>query len=202
MTSLPRARHWLVGAAAIALIAGCSSEPEALPPPDRSAVPSHIDAVASDPAVAPAEPTAIELRSPAGETYLSSPLNPEKLMRVGQRLNPVNELPVWWGESGLPGTDTKETVLVAGHNYSKRVAPFRALRVVQPGDAVLLRTPNGVLRYTVERTTPLPKGSLLSQNELRDHVPGRLILANCDVVDGEPTDNNYLVIAQLDRPAN
>ncbi|MGV9409837.1 class F sortase [Nocardia sp. NPDC003693] len=199
---MPRARLWLVGAAAIALIAGCSSESATLPPPDRSPVPSRIEATAAAGVIAPAEPTAIELRSPAGETYLSSPLNAEKLMRVGQRLNPVNELPVWWGESGVPGTDTKETVLVAGHNYSKRVAPFRSLRVVQPGDLVLLSTPNGVLRYTVERTTPLPKGSLLSQNELRDHVPGRLILANCDVVDGEPTDNNYLVIAQLERPAS
>lgn len=168
-------------------------------------MPSRISATALDGVVVePAEPTDIELRSSTGVTYLSSPLHPEKLMRggaSGQQLNPVNELPVWWGESGLPGTETARTVLVAGHNYSKRVAPFRALRVVQPGDRVLLRTPNGVLEYTVESVGPLPKGALLSQNDLRKPVAGRLILANCDVLEGEPTDNNYIVIAQLARPA-
>ncbi|MEV6278374.1 sortase [Nocardia sp. NPDC051832] len=198
-----KARYWVAAAAVLAAIAGCGDDSVSLPPPDRAPVPSHI-AAADGAVVAPAEPTDIELRSPSGETYLSSPLHPEKLMRggaSGQQLNPVNELPVWWGESGLPGTETKQTVLVAGHNYAKRAAPFRALRVVQPGDRVLLRTPNGVLEYTVESAGPLAKGSLLSDNDLRKPVPGRLILANCDVVGGEPTDNNYLVIAQLARPA-
>ncbi len=119
----------------------------------------------------------------------------------GQRLNPVNELPVWWGESGLPGTATTQTVVVVGHNYSKRAAPFRSLRVVQPGDRVLLRTPNGVLEYAVESVGPLPKGSLLGEHELRKSIAGRLILANCDVIDGEPTDNNFVVVAQLAQPA-
>lgn len=164
-------------------------------------MPSHIAAAAESVVIDPAEPTDIELRSADGVTYLSSPLYPEKLMRDGQKLNPVNELPVWWGESGLPGTETTQTVLIAGHNYSKRIAPFRALRVVQPGDHVLLRTPNGVLEYAVQSAGPLAKGSLLAQNDLRKPVAGRLILANCDVVDGEPTDNNYIVIAQLVRPA-
>ncbi|GAB2641603.1 class F sortase [Nocardia goodfellowii] len=198
------ARLWLVGAAVLCAVAGCGEDSVSLPPPDRAPVPSHIVATAPDGAVIePAEPTDIEVRSPTGETYLSSPLHPEKLLRGGaggQQLNPVDELPVWWGESGLPGTETKQTVLVAGHNYAKRAAPFRALRVVRPGDLVVLRTPNGVLEYTVESVGPLPKGSLLSRHELRKAVPGRLILANCDVVDGEPTDDNYFVIAQSTRP--
>ncbi|SNS68883.1 class F sortase [Rhodococcoides kyotonense] len=148
--------------------------------------------------VAAAQPDWIELRSADAVTYMSSPINPEGLYRNSdQVLNPVDELPAWWAESGLPGTDTQETVVVAGHNYSKREAPFRALSVVQPGDRVVLSTSNGTLDYTVETVGPLPKGSLLGDNDLRAQVPGRLILANCDVRGGEPTNDNFIVVAQL-----
>ncbi|MEV0245406.1 class F sortase [Nocardia sp. NPDC050712] len=197
------ARSWLLCAAVVCALAGCGSDEVSLPPPQRAAVPAQI-AAATPAVIEPAEPTHLELRSAEGVTYLSSPLHPEKLMRggaSGQQLNPVDELPVWWGESGTPGTETKQTVLVAGHNYSKRAAPFRALRVVRPGDRVALRTPNGVLEYVVQSAAPVPKGALLGQHELREAVAGRLILANCDVVGGEPTDDNYLVIAQLAPPA-
>jgi hypothetical protein len=166
-------------------------------PPDRSPVQAVIPAV-SDVPVEPAQPLAIELRSASGDTYLSSPINPDGLYRdSNQVLNPVDALPAWWAESGLPGTDTQETVVVVGHNYSKRDAPFKALRVVQPGDRVVLRLPTGVLEYAVQRVGPLPKGSLLADNDLRESVPGRLILANCDVQNGEPTDDNYIVVAEL-----
>ncbi|CCQ14901.1 Peptidase C60, sortase A and B [Rhodococcus sp. AW25M09] len=152
--------------------------------------------------VAPAQPEYIELRSSDGTTYLSSPIYPDPLYRggaSGQVLNPVDELPAWWAESGMPGTSTEQTVVVAGHNYSKRDAPFKALRVVEPGDTVVLRTPSGTLDYAVESVGPLPKGSFLADNELRKSVPGRLILANCDVQGGEPTDDNFVVVAQLVR---
>ncbi|MCZ4563947.1 class F sortase [Rhodococcus sp. IEGM 1401] len=159
-----------------------------------------VAAPASD--VAPAQPEYIELRSSDGTTYLSSPIHPDPLYRggdSGQVLNPVDELPAWWAESGMPGTSTEQTVVVAGHNYSKRDAPFKALRVVMPGDTVALRTASGTLEYAVESVGPLPKGSLLADNELRRSVPGRLILANCDVQGGEPTDDNFVVVAQLVR---
>ncbi|MFC9789434.1 sortase domain-bontaining protein [Rhodococcus sp. NPDC127528] len=162
---------------------------------------SHI--AAAPPAgsfMARAEPVQIELRSGAGVTYLSSPLSPEPLARggaSGQVLNPVDELPVWWGESGLPGTETNQTVVVVGHNYTEREAPFRALRVVEPGDRVALRTSAGVLEYRVQTVGPLTKGSLLGDHQLREPVAGRLILANCDVRNGKSTDDNYVVVAQL-----
>ena len=181
------------------LVSGCSGE-NAGSLPDRSPVQSHIAAAPASVTVDPAEPERIELRSASGVTYLSSPLHSEKLMRggeSGQQLNPVDELPVWWGESGMPGTSTTQTVVVVGHNYTTREAPFRALRVVEPGDRILLGTPNGTLEYDVETVGPLHKGSLLGAHELRESVPGRLILANCDVVEGESTDDNYVVIAQL-----
>ncbi|OYD67022.1 class F sortase [Rhodococcus sp. OK302] len=186
-------------AALAILVPGCSGI-GAGSLPDRSPVESHIAAPPASATVEPAEPDHIELRSPDGVTYLSSPLHPEKLMRggeSGQQLNPVDELPVWWGESGTPGTSATQTVVVVGHNYSTRDAPFRALGVVEPGDRVVLSTSAGVLEYVVETAGPLRKGTLLGAHELRESVAGRLILANCDVRDGEPTDDNYIVVAQL-----
>lgn len=147
-----------------------------------------------------AQPNWIELRSADNTTYMSSTVNPDGLYRggaSGQVLNPVDERPAWWAESGLPGTDSQQTVVVVGHNYSTKDAPFQALRVVQTGDTVVLETAGGTLEYGVESVGPLPKGSLLGANELRANVPGRLILANCDVIDGESTDDNYIVVAQL-----
>ncbi|NIL76092.1 MULTISPECIES: class F sortase [Nocardiaceae] len=129
---------------------------------------------------------------------MSSTVNPDGVYRdASQVLNPPDERPAWWAESGLPGTDTQQTVVVVGHNYSTRDAPFRSLSVTAPGDLVVMSTAAGVLNYRVETTGPLPKGSLLSENELRAQVPGRLILANCDVRDGEPTNDNFFVVAQL-----
>lgn len=185
----------LTAALLLVLASGCG-EPVAAPP-DRSPVQQLIDASTPQRFVAPAVPEHIELRTAAGDTYLSSPLHPEPLWRSGQRLDPVDERPVWWAESGMPGTGTTQTAVVVGHNYSRSSAPFRALRVVLPGDRVVLRTGAGVLDYTVETAGPLRKGSLLGDHELREPVAGRLILANCDVRDGEPTDDNFVVVAQL-----
>ncbi|OZC48119.1 class F sortase [Rhodococcus sp. RS1C4] len=188
-------------AVAIALgvtLTGCAqSEPASVTPPDRSAVEAQISAAPPSP-VAPAQPEWIELRSAESQTYMSSTVNPDGLYRdSSQVLNPVDERPAWWAESGLPGTDTEQTVVVVGHNYSTRDAPFRSLGVAQVGDIVVVRTATGTLEYGVESVGPLPKGSLLADNDLRAQVPGRLILANCDVRNGEPTGDNFFVVAQL-----
>lgn len=194
-------RFTLAVTASVLLVSGCASTQSDPQPPSRSAVETRI--VESPPTgslVSPAQPEDIELRSPDGTVYMSSAVNPDGLFRggdSGQVLNPVDELPAWWAESGLPGTDTQQTVVVVGHNYSKRDAPFKALAAVQPGDTAVLQTATGTLEYTVETVGPLPKGSLLGDSELRRSVPGRLILANCDVRNGEPTNDNYIVVAQL-----
>jgi LPXTG-site transpeptidase (sortase) family protein len=200
----PRNTRWLWTAILtfVLLVSGCASDEVGIAAPDRSPVQSQISGAAPTGDVAPSRPEYIELRSAGGSTYLSSPIHPDPLYRggeSGQVLNPVDELPAWWAESGMPGTDTEQTVVVAGHNYSKRDAPFKALRVVTPGDTVVLRTATGTVEYAVESVGPLPKGSLLADNELRKSVPGRLILANCDVQGGEPTDDNFVVVAQLIR---
>ena len=176
-------------------MSGCAGA--GAPAPDRTLVESHIAAPPAGATVAPAPPRHIELRSAAGETYMSSVLHPEELLRVGDRLDPVDELPVWWGESGLPGTSAEETVVVVGHNYTSRDAPFRALRLVRPGDRVGLSTANGDLEYEVTDVGMLAKGSLLGEHALREQVPGRLLLANCDVRDGKATEDNFFVVAQL-----
>ncbi|MDI9932508.1 class F sortase [Rhodococcus sp. IEGM 1354] len=198
----PRNTRWLWTAILtfVLLVSGCASDEVGIAAPDRSPVQSQISGAAPTGDVAPSRPEYIELRSADGSTYLSSPIHPDPLYRggeSGQVLNPVDELPAWWAESGMPGTGTEQTVVVAGHNYSKRDAPFKALRVVTPGDTVVLRTATGTMEYAVESVGPLPKGSLLADNDLRKSVPGRLILANCDVQGGEPTDDNFVVVAQL-----
>jgi hypothetical protein len=200
----PRNTRWLWTAILtfVLLVSGCASDEVGIAAPDRSPVQSQISGAAPTGDVAPSRPEYIELRSAGGSTYLSSPIHPDPLYRggeSGQVLNPVDELPAWWAESGMPGTSTEQTVVVAGHNYSKRDAPFKALRVVTPGDTVVLRTATGTVEYAVDSVGPLPKGSLLADNELRKSVPGRLILANCDVQGGEPTDDNFVVVAQLIR---
>ncbi|MBY6437458.1 class F sortase [Rhodococcus kroppenstedtii] len=182
--------------AALAFVAlvGCGTSESTGPvaPPDRSPVASQLTAA---PPSEPAPPTYLELRGADGATYLSTSLHPDPVVRDADAvLNPVDERPAWWGESGLPGS--AETVVVAGHNYSQSAAPFRALRVVQAGDLALLATPAGTHTYRVESVGPVAKGALLSDNALRAQVPGRLVLANCDVRDGRPTDDNYLVVAQ------
>lgn len=183
---------------AVALVSGCANAEPEIAAADRSPVESRIAVAPPVSVVDAAQPQDIELRSADGTTYLSSPVNPDGLFRNSdQILNPVDELPAWWAESGLPGTSTQQTVVVVGHNYSKRDAPFKALAAVQPGDTVVLQTATGVLNYDVESVGPLPKGSLLSDNDLRAQVPGRLILANCDVRGGEPTNDNFIVVAQL-----
>lgn len=194
-----RLRSFAVALSVALLVSGCASEQPDTAPVDRSPVEPRISVTPPAP-VAAAQPDWIELRSADSVTYMSNEINPDGLYRggeSGQVLNPVDERPAWWAESGMPGTDTQQTVVVVGHNYSTRDAPFRALSVMQPGDQVVLSTPSGVLQYSVETVGPLPKGSLLGDNELRRSVPGRLILANCDVRDGEPTDDNYIVVAQL-----
>lgn len=186
-----------VAALALVALVGCgTAEPDTstgpVAPPDRSPVASQLTAA---PPSEPAPPTYLELRGADGATYLSTPLHPDPVVRDADAvLNPVDERPAWWGESGLPGSS--ETVVVAGHNYSQSEAPFRALRVVQAGDLAFLATPAGTHTYRVESVGPVAKGALLSDNALRAQVPGRLVLANCDVRDGRPTDDNYLVVAQ------
>ncbi|WP_283472792.1 class F sortase [Rhodococcus sp. H29-C3] len=192
---------WVTTAALLIAVSGCASDGSDVSGPSRESVEAQISAPSPTAAVVdPAQPDAIELRSSDGVTYMSSPVNPDGLFRggdSGQVLNPVDERPAWWAESGLPGTDAQQTVVVVGHNYSKKDAPFKALGVAQPGDRVVLDTPNGILEYAVESVGPLPKGSLLGDNDLRRSVPGRLILANCDVRGGEPTNDNFIVVAQL-----
>lgn len=175
-----------------ALLIGCAPTP--------ASAPGQPQATVSVFAGGEAWPVRVEVRSQDGSPVLASGLHPQGVVRTGAGeaiLDPVDERPAWWSESGLPVKDAQETVVIVGHNYNDRTAPFAALRDVVPGDEVIVRTSAGALRYQVERVEPLAKGALLGEHELRQHVPGRLILANCDVRDGVDTGDNYLVIAQF-----
>ncbi|WP_064442391.1 sortase domain-containing protein [Hoyosella altamirensis] len=192
-------------AAALALVlsaAGCSQDEEIDPVNDwvsasigQSA--PHDEEVTAE----PGEPRRIAFARPDGETYFASDIYPDPVYRGGPdgtELNPDTELPVRWAEAGLPGTGTGETVVIVGHNYSDRITPFHHLRDVSVDDGIVLDLGHAVLTYRVEAVYAIEKGALLGEHQLRQHTAGRLVLANCDVLDGFDTGDNYMVVAQLE----
>ncbi|MBN4926795.1 class F sortase [Hoyosella rhizosphaerae] len=183
----------------VVVLVGCGGVNHANPVLDRA---PSAQATSETVVAVEGEPRQISFARPGGDAYFASEVFPEPVYRDGldgAELNPDTELPVRWAEAGLPSTDTRETVVIVGHNYTDRIAPFYHLREVAEGDTVALALADNVLTYRVEEVTSLAKGALLTDHELRRHKPGRLILANCDVIDGTDTGDNYLVIAQLEN---
>ncbi|AEF41161.1 sortase family protein [Hoyosella subflava] len=182
--------------------AGCSRNTETDPVNDWVSAPIGQPAPHDEAAVAePGEPRRIAFARPDGETYFASDIYPDPVYRGGPdgtELNPDTELPVRWAEAGLPGAETGETVVVVGHNYTDRIAPFHHLRDVSIDDGIILDLGHAVLTYRVEAVHAIEKGTMLGEHHLRQHTAGRLVLANCDVLDGSGTGDNYLVVAQLE----
>lgn len=117
------------------------------------------------------------------------------------RVEPVDDQPVWWADSELPGTDSPGTTFILGHNYSSSGSvPFALLENVVLGNTILVGTENGTLRYHVEQSLRTPKSAFSDPAQLRslkDPVPGRLVLITCDTENGHDTYDNFVVVAQL-----
>jgi LPXTG-site transpeptidase (sortase) family protein len=101
----------------------------------------------------------------------------------------------WWTERGAPGS--ADTVYLAGHAIHNGDGVFAPLQQVQPGAQIRLDTTAGARTYRVDATATYDKWNLARYDEVWQAVPGRLILVTCFVVDGQPTDDNYLVYASL-----
>lgn len=101
----------------------------------------------------------------------------------------------WWTERGAPGST--DTVYLAGHAIHNGDGVFAPLQQVQPGAQIQLDTTAGARTYRVDATATYDKWNLARYDEVWQAVPGRLILVTCFVVDGDPTDDNYLVYASL-----
>lgn len=142
------------------------------------------------------EPEWIEIGGVLGKTNL----HPGGVYAGATTVEPVDNQPVWWADSELPGTDSPGTTFILGHNYSGGDnVPFAALEKTASGDSIQLGTVNGALRYQVTQVLKTTK-SLFSTHqldELKDPVPGRLVLMTCDTENGHDTYDNFVVVAQL-----
>lgn len=100
----------------------------------------------------------------------------------------------------MPGTDAPNTAYVACHSYTKGDAPCNLVsNGAQPGQHVLVTTPNGTLDYVIQATKLLYKdGEFKYSPEVRAVVPGRLVLVTCFLKDEDARiGRNFVVFAQL-----
>jgi hypothetical protein len=168
------------------------------------AIPSEVAIAPSGPTAEPsvsipqAEPVWIEIDPGVlGKTNL----HPGGVYAGATAVEPVDDQPVWWADSELPGTDSPGTTFILGHNYSSSGnIPFAALENVVPGNAILVGTANGVLKYSVEYALKTPKSVFSDPSQLqalKTPVPRRLVLMTCDTENGRDTYDNFVVVAQL-----
>ncbi|MFE6922956.1 class F sortase [Nocardia sp. NPDC057663] len=128
-------------------------------------------------------------------------LNPAGIKAVNGRVEPVDNRPVFRTDSNRPGTDSKGTSFIVGHNFddgSGTEVPFAALERVRVGHTVTVGTANGTLSYTVQEVFRVPKREISRRTDLLVNVPGRLILETCDTTpEGDDTFDNLVIITQL-----
>lgn len=105
----------------------------------------------------------------------------------------------WVGCRAMPGTDSLGTVFIIGHTVAGGSAVFNGLQRLEVGAQIELTTRAGILFYRVSKTAHYAKdGEVQRSSEVRDKVPGRLVLVTCYLASGdEPTNENYLVQADL-----
>jgi sortase (surface protein transpeptidase) len=166
------------------------------PSPTVAAPPSPVPAV-----IAQAEPTRIAIpeigydvpvlqmttatTNEKGEVY---PPSFEETYRITDR-------------GDAPGTDADNTVYMICHTSRYQEAPCNVVfRGAEPGQHILVTTPNGTLDYLIEETELYAKqgGEFLSSEKVREVVPGRLVLVTCQLdSSGAESTQDFVVFAQL-----
>lgn len=186
----------------IALTTGACDGSRHDPAPTSSAVASPV---AND-AIAPPTPTPMPLVPSAIPSSMAIPaLDLTASVGVMSESDcPVLKPPTmqdafWVGCRAKPGTDSDGTVFIIGHSWTGGPAVFNGLQAVTVGDAVELTTPSGRLTYRVEHTVNYAKfGEIQVSPEIRERVPGRLVLVTCFLgPNNTTTDQNFVVQAQL-----
>ncbi len=114
-------------------------------------------------------------------------------------LNPPTVDDAYWvGCRAMPGTDSDGTVIIIGHAVAHGQGVFNELPKLAIGESVQVATANGDLTYRVTRTATYGKhGEIQAAPEMRARVPGRLVLVTCYVIDGQSTEENYVVETKL-----
>jgi len=168
------------------------------PPPTSPATPTT-----SPPAPGPVQVAApVRVEVPSVDLAVDVvPATPD-----GGELDPPTLGEAYWIETyGAPGTDSDNTVYLAGHSFDRGAAAFNPLfdrdaqvALVQPGAEVVVTTAAGRLTYAVQSTHRYPKGTLADEDEVWRIVPGRLVLITCfQRNDGGASRDNLVVYADL-----
>ncbi|MEE4025429.1 class F sortase [Gordonia sp. PKS22-38] len=106
--------------------------------------------------------------------------------------------PYWLECRSQPGTDSPGTTFIAGHAVSGGDGVFNDLEDVAVGESVTVATRTGVLTYRVSSVRAYGRnGEIQSAPELREPIPGRLLLVTCRLDDAGLTDENLVVQADL-----
>lgn len=206
----------LTGAQPLLAVPGQATEP-------AQQLPAAATADAAADAAAPlVVETPEEAESVAGRELERTPARPGQPVRVqvprlgmdipvlpmslpaDRRVNPPsNGFAYWIGDYGPAGAGATNTTYLAAHSWNLGYAAFNGLMDiqagagrVQPGDAVLVTTPEGVTSYTVTTTAGYAKTSLGQRDDLWAAVPGRLVLVTCFQLNDAGATENYVVYAE------
>ncbi len=103
----------------------------------------------------------------------------------------------WWSEGAAPGA-LRGGALITGHTVSSGGGAFDDLETLKPGDRVRVRTPEGVIPYTVSGVTIYRKATLARDAErvFSQTGPGRLVLITCEDWNGRIYESNAIVFAE------
>lgn len=189
-----------------------TTTPPAPAPPPAPPIPHDV--------VAPAAPTAFEMSGPAFDIKANvcqmayvRPLDPP-----GEQRHTVCWVKKDFGVA--PGTDSGGTSYILGHAWAKEKLVFNPISelamkevtgqnpelqsgvptfpvMALNGYNIALRTPNGMLSYTVTRAFAVSKEQAGNVQSLMANTPNRVVLITCAVANGVDADYNIIVDAYL-----
>lgn len=182
----------------------------AVPSATSSAAPTSAPPV--EPSATPT-PTPTALHTPSSSVHLVIPsvdLDLPLLALTPRRgvIDPPLLTAGYWIEPYGPPVGSAEqatnTLYVAAHSagggadgFDPLLTPDHRGSAVAPGDVVEVRTPDGTVTYTVERTQRYGKNELAGAAEVWEAVPGRLVLITCfQRADGRNSTENLVVVAE------
>lgn len=198
---MPDPRSWGAAAAGLVLAAAGAfvwwSQPTGAVSADPGSEPQKapLTGTTAEPELAKREPGAPErLRIPA--LHVDAPVQP--VHAPGRTLVPPSD-PTrlgWWADGAEPGA-ARGSALIAGHTVHTGGGALDDLEEVRRGDAIVVRTDHGTIRYAVQSVHVYRKGRIADQAQqlFSQRVPGRLVVLTCEDWTGERYLSNVVVTA-------